>query len=216
MKEWKREEATRNEPRISLQGHEIVNVARAKCLGATVVAHGGSNEEIRARCEKAFVAFHQLRQIWADRKLPQSLKLQLYKVRVLSMLLYGGESWTLTGVSLKMLRNLNARCLSFMLGGRPSAAELLQQHRCAELVDVMDMLEERRWRWLGKVFLMDESRLPKKALVIAQRKEGSLLAHLPPRITVHNGHIFARDRSSWNDVYFKQRVRFKDMHLLST
>ena len=62
-----------------------------------MTADGSSERELRARLSKAGQAFATLGNIWKPGKIYQKTKICLFKSNVLSILLYGSESWKMTG-----------------------------------------------------------------------------------------------------------------------
>jgi hypothetical protein len=66
-------------------------------------------------------------------------------------------------------------------------------------IDVVDMMEKRRWKWLGHVIRMNSTRNPHQCLTILDDfRPGNLLAHLPlPLCSVASRNIAAHDKSNW-------------------
>ena len=50
--------------------------------------------------------------IWKRKKLNIDLKIRLFKVRILSILLYGCESWTITKKIIQNVRGFVKRCFN--------------------------------------------------------------------------------------------------------
>ena len=169
---------------IKLNGEAIGNVARSKYLGALIMGHGTDDEEVQTRIEKASVVFMQHRDIWSNTSLNIGLKLRLFRVRVLSMLLYGGETWTLTKGIIKSLRNFAAksyRSIKSSMNAKRTPFAFCQEefHEAIEAIDIIGILDKRRWSWLGHVLRLPPHRNPHRALELLTFEEGSLLAHLP-------------------------------------
>jgi hypothetical protein len=96
--------------------------------------------------------------------LTRNTKMRVYQVCVLSMLLYGSESWTLYMYS-HQERKVNAfhiRNLRHLLGitwqDRVTNTSVLAQ---AGMPSLFAILSQRRLCWLGHVCLMEDSRIPK-------------------------------------------------------
>ena len=80
---------------IQLEGEELEQVKEYKYLGQMVNEKGRCEEEIRSRIFKARTAFLKINNIVTSKKLPTTLRLRLTKCFVLSVLLYGCETWTI-------------------------------------------------------------------------------------------------------------------------
>ena len=74
--------------------------------------------ELNARVSKATGAFKKLNsmKVWGDKIISRGVKLILYKVVVLSTLLYGCETWALTRKQESRLEVFQMKCLRRILG----------------------------------------------------------------------------------------------------
>ena len=81
---------------ITMNGQILEEVENFKYLGSTLSKDGSSTKEIKIRLGLATSAMTRLNNIWKSNSISLPTKLQLYKSLVLSILLYGCESWTLT------------------------------------------------------------------------------------------------------------------------
>ena len=84
---------------ISMNGQQLEEVMAFKYLGATLTKDGRSSAEIKIRLAIAIASMVKLNKIWSSKDVSFSTKIKLYKTLVLSTLLYGCESWTLTADS---------------------------------------------------------------------------------------------------------------------
>jgi hypothetical protein len=57
---------------------------------------GGANEDVTNRKGKVRGAFAQLRPIWTSHQIHKRTKLRIFKINVMSVLLYGCETWKTT------------------------------------------------------------------------------------------------------------------------
>ena len=199
---------------IKLNGESIANVARTKYLGALIMGHGTDDEEVEARIDKARATFMMHHYIWRNKDLSIEIKLRLFKVRVLGMLLYGGESWTVTKQIVKSLRGFVAKCYASIKhsmrkrnnGYTFSMTDFDEAMRC---IDVIECLDKRRWSWLGHTLRMQHERNPRRALDLIGFTPGSLLSHLPHRLRDRNVNTnvlesavaAASDRSNWKQLF---------------
>ena len=81
---------------ITLGGTQLENVDSFKYLGSTITKDGKSEKEVRARLGSATSAMARLSRIWRSTEILFKTKIKLFNSLVLSILLYGCESWTLT------------------------------------------------------------------------------------------------------------------------
>ena len=80
---------------IMMDGTLLENVKTFKYLGSTLKSDGSSDNELRIRLATATSAMVKLGTIWQSKKIAFHVKYNLYKSLILSILLYGCETWTL-------------------------------------------------------------------------------------------------------------------------
>ena len=107
--------------------------------------------------------------------------MKVFKASVLSVLLYGAETWNVMRADVRMLEVFYLRCLRRILGvsafhDRIRNEEVLKR---ARMPDVESMLRQRRWRWFGHVLRMGEERVPKK--LVCGRVRGRMLVGRPAK-----------------------------------
>ena len=199
---------------IKLNGESIANVARTKYLGALIMGHGTDDEEVEARIDKARATFITHHHMWRDKDLSIEIKLRLFKVRVLSMLLYGGESWTVTKQIVKSLRGFTAKCyasIKYSMRKRESGCifNITDFDEAVRRIDIIECLDKRRWQWLGHTLRMTHERNPRRALDLIGFTPGSILSHLPYRLRDRNAITnvldsavaAAGDRNNWKQLF---------------
>ena len=74
-------------------------------------------------------------------------------------------------------------------------------------VNVIEMIEKRRWKWLGHVIRMNPTRNPHRCLSILDYSAGSLLAHL--NLNMRDLHMrikLAQNRTEWMTVTYLSRI----------
>jgi len=79
---------------ISMNGEILEEVDEFKYLGAILTKDGTSRKEVRARISAATAAMARLQRIWIS-TISTKTKISLYRSLVISILLYGCETWTL-------------------------------------------------------------------------------------------------------------------------
>ena len=126
-------------------------------FGSHVSTDLSVTREVRSRLSKAATAFGRLeRRVGKNRHLKTRTKLAVYKSMVLSVLLYGSETWTLYKSYVNYLDRFHFQCLRRILGIRwsdkvPNTDVLLR----ASAQGMGSMLVLNQLRWVGHVSRMD-------------------------------------------------------------
>jgi hypothetical protein len=134
--------------------------------------------------------------------MPLNLKIRLYNVFVNSTLLYGCESWTITKQILSKIRGFTARCFARMIN-----VPLIEISSALSRMNVIDMIEKRRWKRLGHVIRMNSLRNPHQYLTILDDfRPGNLLTHLPLNIRSVASRLEALKNSNWMTKTYFERI----------
>ena len=128
--------------------------------------------------------------------IPLTLKLQIYKSAICSLLTYYGcEAWTLDEKTLASINGANARCLSWFTG-KDAHTEASVRTRTYDLVHAIRV---RRFRWLGHILRLHGDRLVKLA-VAQQYKQGiagNMFYDVPSHLSFQQVQEAASDRRLW-------------------
>ena len=149
--------------------------------------------------------------IWSDKRLPIQLKVRLFKVWVLSILLYYGcESWTFTKKILANVRGFVGRCyFSISQAFKKGINKIDSFHAAMSAIDIVHMIDKRRWTWLGHVLRMGYERNPRRALSLLfalPDKKGTVASHLPHDIENENEAVIAAsNRQDWKKRFNKRQ-----------
>ena len=188
-------------------GRFIPVVSKFKYLGSMLTGDCRDNTDVDSRIASATAAFGALRKcVFSPRDVWTKVKQQVYCGLILSILLYGSESWCLTAVLYNRLRRFHAQCARAMCRvtlkhtreHRISTAELLGR---LQIESIDTYIARRQARWAGHVARMDMSRLPRKMLsswVRYPRPTGA------PQFTYARGlhkalKILGIERESWHE-----------------
>ena len=112
VRKKKRADIIAAQTKISLNGEELANVEQFKYLGGIITGFGSDEEDVETRIQQAVRVFGSLKSYWSDKRLNRRLKIRLFKVRILTIVTYGSESWKVTRKIIKNLRGFAARCFS--------------------------------------------------------------------------------------------------------
>lgn len=174
-----------------------------------------------SRINKASNAFGALRKcIFASRSINNEAKKSVYEGLILSILLYGSESWCITEKLFNMLRVFHNRCVRAMCNitmkdvyeKRISTDELLER---LGLSSIDSYVHKRQLRWAGHVSRMDFERLPRKMLSCWVKNprpvgapeftcgRGLYKALKKAKICTNTWYQVASDRQLWKSVIDK-------------
>ena len=158
--------------RIVLEGEVIEEVEWFEYLGSTVCNDGDVRKEVGIRIGKAGAVFSKMRKVWTSRGIALKTKLKLFNAIVLSILLYGSETWKGLKEIENRLRIFESNCLRRIMNIKwyEHITEEEVRRRSGQ-PSVVQKLRHQRWRYYGHVLRMGEERLPKQ--VLSWTPEGS-------------------------------------------
>ena len=149
-------------------------------LGSTISSVTNLDQEISRRIAKAGAIFSSLKRgVWYNSNLSVRTKLTMYEATVLPALLYGAETWTAKARDLHRLDSFHMACLRQALRISPlrhipdtTIRAMSSSHRASSLVRLA------RLRWLGHVWRMEDSRIP-KMIMFSELTKGKRPQHRP-------------------------------------
>ena len=101
---------------VFMNGQELEEVSALQYLGATLTKDSRSTVEIKSRIAIATSTMAKLDKIWKNKGIRFPSKMKLYRALVLSTLLYGCESWTMSAETTKKVQTFETKCFRRMLG----------------------------------------------------------------------------------------------------
>ena len=195
---------------LKINNETVKNTHYFTYLGSKINDRGDVKEEIRVRLGKANSAFGRLTKVLKSKEMALNTKISIYSTIVLPILLYGSETWQMYIADIKRLNAFHQRCLRRILGitykDRVKNEVILDRTNQRQLTDI---IQERRLRWLGHVFRMDDNRFPKQTLKwapVGKRGRGrpkltwrnTIEKDLRERnITWDEASTLAEDRTEW-------------------
>ena len=201
-------------PAVTIEGKLLNAVNNFKYLGSIVSNDTSMDDEITARIAKATAAYGRLvKRLWTNRGIQLNTKISVYRAAVLTSLLYGCETWTLTKKQVNRLEKFHQTTLRKIARIRwfhkVTNYEVLS--RC-NLSSLQSMIDKAKLRWTGHVVRMKDHRIP-KALLYGRLATGA------PKRGNHNTYInsvkstlrecgiscarlekLASNRNSWRDT----------------
>lgn len=100
---------------IRMNGQRLEEVDNFKYLGSSLSKDGSSSIEVKGRLGLAMSAMTRLNIIWKSNAICFPVKLKLYKTLVVSICLYGCESWTLTADLERRIQAFEHKCFRKLL-----------------------------------------------------------------------------------------------------
>ena len=134
-------------------------------LGSVIAKDGSCDRDIKIRLGKANSAFGRLNSIWRNKRLNCRIKIRLYEALVMSILLYGAETWPMTVANMKRLEAAHHRWQRKILGiiwkDKITNEEVRRRTGMDKLEDI---IRRKRLHWLGHLHRMQQNRIPKQVL----------------------------------------------------
>ena len=150
-------------PQISINGTVLQSVEKFCYLGSTVDNTNSLKLELEIRIGKAATTFGQPRlRVSSNGKLSIRVEIQVYMVCVISVLVYGSETWTTYRHQERRLGAFHLRCLRSILKlswrDRVPNTSVLQATGCYDLIII---IRHRRLRCVDHVWRVEDNSLPK-------------------------------------------------------
>jgi hypothetical protein len=141
----------------------IKQVSDFKYLGSIISNDGKAKKDIQHRISNAIAVSVGLnKSLWSRPEISVSTKTRVYNAAVLSVLLYGADSWPLTKETTRQLEVFQNQQLRRILGktrrDRISTVEL--RRRASDQQSIENLLRKRRLQMFGHAARMAPERLP--------------------------------------------------------
>ena len=141
---------------IVMNGKLLEEVSEFKYLGSVLSKDGSSTKEIRTRIAMATAAMTKLQKIWKS-DISIQVKVKLYKSLVVSILLYGCETWTLMADTERRIQAFEMKCFRKLLriSYREHRTNVSVLNEIEDLVGAQEPLlgtiKRRKLAWFGHV-----------------------------------------------------------------
>ena len=99
-----------------MRSGSLPKCSQFKYLGTTIHQGEGCHKEIELRISKAWNKWRELTGVLYDKKMPTKLKVLMYKTAIRPALLYGNETWPITGSLADKMSSCEMRILRYRYG----------------------------------------------------------------------------------------------------
>ena len=172
---------------VTMCGELLEDVDHFKYLGSILNRDGTSTQEIKVRIAQATAALARLHPILKSKNISLQVKVKLYRSLVVSIFLYGCESWTTTAETERRIQAFEMKCLRKLLGisylQRRTNVSVRQEVEttCGTHETLLATVKRRKLNWFGHVCRHDS------------------LAKTILQGTVAGGRKRGRPRKTWMD-----------------
>ena len=104
-------------PAITLNSQTLEEVHSFSYLGSEVQQTARVDRDVRIRLEKAATVYQMWRRkVFRSRNFSRATNMQIFQSMVMSVLLYGAETWSVTQHDIRRLKIFQMRCLHDIVG----------------------------------------------------------------------------------------------------
>jgi hypothetical protein len=145
-------------------------VATFKYLGTTLTNQNDIHDEIKSRLKSWNACYYSFHNLLSSRLISKNLKIKICKTVILSAVLYGCKTWSLTLREEHRLRVFENRVLKIFgpkreEGGSWRKLHNDELHSLYSSPNIVRVIKSRRMRWAGHVARMGEGSGVYRALV---------------------------------------------------
>ena len=156
---------TKNNNPITLNGEPLEETDAFTYLGSTINKTGGTEEDVKARIQKARVAFIMLRKIWRAKRIKINTKMRLFNSNVKAVLLYGAETWRTTQKTLKKIQTFINTCLRRILHLKwTDKVPNTTLWKTTKQLPIENEIKKRKWRWIGHTLRKPPESITRQAI----------------------------------------------------
>lgn len=154
-----------NSTAVTINGTAIEEVSEFCYLGSTITRSGGTDADINSRIKKARDVYGGLSRVWNASTISHRTKLSIFKSCVLSVLLYGSETWRIVDREVAKIQSFVNRCLRRILRiFWPNTISNEDLHTRADMEPIATIIKKRKWRWIGHTLRRPDTSTTRQAL----------------------------------------------------
>jgi hypothetical protein len=137
-------------------------------VGTTLINQNGIHDEIKSRLNSGDACYHSVQNLLSSRLIK---KIKTYKTVILSVVLYGCKTWSLSLREKHRLRVFENRVLRRIFGPKREEDESWRKlhndelHSLYSSPNIVRVIKSRRMRWAGHVARLGEGRGVYRVLV---------------------------------------------------
>ena len=134
-------------------------------LDSTINKNGGTEEDVKARIQKARFAFIMLRNIWRAKQIKTNTKLRIFNSNVKAILFYGSETWRSTQKTLKRIQTFINKCLRRILHLKcRDKISNTTLWKLTKQLPIENEIKKRKWRWIGHTLRKPPNTITRQAI----------------------------------------------------
>ena len=164
-----------DQPGIVLDGLQLQQVADFQYLGSRMSC---TRVDFKRRKGLAWAVFWDLEKIWRASHVSLALKVNIFKASVLSVFLYGCETWIICSTMANKINSFATSCYRIMLGIR-SLDKVRNDHVYNSVGEqpLLVSVQQRQLRWVGHALRRDDM---EPARIFALYEPGERLGKAAP------------------------------------
>jgi len=150
---------------MKIDNSSFKRVEEFKYFGTTLKNQNSVQEEIKSSLKSGNVCYHSVQNLLSSSLLSKNLKIRIHRTIILSVVLYGCETWSLTLREERKLRVFESRVLRRIFGskrdevtGECKKLHSEEPHDLYCSLNIFWMIKSSRMRWAGHVARMGEVR----------------------------------------------------------
>jgi len=123
-------------------------------------------KDIKRRNGKATGALEGFRKVWQSKEIRIQTKTKILSVRVMSVLMYAAEAWTLKKGDMNRLQAFEMKCLGRLLNGKwqQKIKNTDVMKRTGTSINIIQRIIQRKLNLFGHICRMQDDRLLKQAV----------------------------------------------------